>query len=83
LRGSPRSGGSVFFRRRSKVKATIETLPPDSINDVFERLKNGKVNGPVVLGIGEKASRNQSPQPPEKNCGIEHEGRDQQWLLSV
>ena len=48
---------ALSFAAEGKVKATIETLPLDSINDVFDRLKNGKVNGRVVLGIGEKAGR--------------------------
>jgi len=43
---------SLAFAAEGKVKATIETLPLDSINDVFDRLKSGKVNGRVVLGIG-------------------------------
>jgi alcohol dehydrogenase, propanol-preferring len=46
---------SLSFAAEGKVKATIETLPMDSINDVFKRLKAGKVNGRVVLGIGQAA----------------------------
>lgn len=46
---------ALTFAAEGKVKATIETLPLDSINDVFSRLKTGKVNGRVVLGIGEAA----------------------------
>ncbi len=34
------------------VKATIETAPLEAINDVFARMKEGKVNGRVVLEIG-------------------------------
>jgi D-arabinose 1-dehydrogenase-like Zn-dependent alcohol dehydrogenase len=37
------------------VKATIETLPLESTNDVFNRLKKGQVNGRVVLGLKEEA----------------------------
>jgi len=37
------------------VKATIETLPLESVDDVFHRLRTGKVSGRVVLGIGEQA----------------------------
>src|SRR5215475_6394418 len=48
---------ALAFAAQGKVKATIETLPLDSINDVFERLKNGKVNGRVCLGIGKDARR--------------------------
>jgi propanol-preferring alcohol dehydrogenase len=48
---------SLAFAAEGKVKATIETLPLESINDVFNRLKTGKINGRVVLGIGERAAR--------------------------
>jgi len=46
---------ALTFAAEGKVKATIETLPLDSINDVSKRLKEGKVNGRVVLGIGQGA----------------------------
>lgn len=42
---------SLAFAADGKVKATIETLPLESINDVFSRLKKGQVNGRVVLGL--------------------------------
>jgi propanol-preferring alcohol dehydrogenase len=42
---------ALAFAAAGKVKATIETQPLDSINDVFSRLKKGKVNGRVVLEI--------------------------------
>ena len=45
---------ALRFASEGKVKATIETEPLESINDVFARLKTGKVNGRIVLGIGEK-----------------------------
>lgn len=48
---------AVAFAAEGKVKATIETLPVESVNDVFNRLRTGKVNGRVVLGIGEQAGR--------------------------
>src|SRR6202521_506105 len=51
---------SLAFAAEGKVKATIETVPLDSINEVFERLKTGKVNGRVVLGIGNNAGREAS-----------------------
>jgi propanol-preferring alcohol dehydrogenase len=47
---------ALTFAAEGKVKATIETLPLESINDVFRRLKTGKVNGRIVLGIGEHLS---------------------------
>jgi alcohol dehydrogenase, propanol-preferring len=46
---------ALAFAARGKVKATIETVPLESVNYVFERLRTGKVNGRVVLGIGEQA----------------------------
>ena len=48
---------ALSFAAEGKVKATIETKPLESINDVFERLKTGKVNGRVVLTIGAQASQ--------------------------
>lgn len=47
---------ALTFAAEGKVKATIETQPLESINDVFARLKTGKVNGRIVLGIGEQMS---------------------------
>lgn len=44
---------ALAFAAEGKVKATIEQLPLESINDVFARLKEGKVNGRVVLKIAE------------------------------
>ena len=46
---------ALTFAADGKVKATIETQPLESINDVFGRLKSGQVNGRVVLQIGEQA----------------------------
>ena len=51
---------ALQFAAAGSVKATIEVLPLDSINDVFERLKAGKVNGRVVLGIGEQAAQKEA-----------------------
>jgi propanol-preferring alcohol dehydrogenase len=45
---------ALAFAAEGKVKATIETLPLESINDVFSRLKKGQVNGRVVLGLKEE-----------------------------
>src|ERR1700680_3077980 len=45
---------SLAFASAGKVKATIETRPLESINDVFSRLKKGQVNGRVVLGLREE-----------------------------
>ena len=43
---------SLAFAAEGKVKATIEVVPLESINDVLERLKKGQVIGRVVLAIG-------------------------------
>ena len=42
---------AIAFAAEGKVKATIEELPLEAINDVFTRLKQGKVNGRVVLNL--------------------------------
>jgi propanol-preferring alcohol dehydrogenase len=47
---------ALAFAAEGKVKATVETHPLDSINEIFERLKTGRVNGRVVLAIGDRAS---------------------------
>jgi len=47
---------ALAFAAEGKVKATVETLPLNSINDVFARLKQGKVNGRVVLSIGQNSA---------------------------
>jgi len=46
---------ALAFAAEGKVKATIEKLPLESINDVFSRLKKGQVNGRVVLGLKEES----------------------------
>lgn len=46
---------ALRFAAEGKVKATIETLALDSVNETIDRLKAGKVNGRVVLGIGSQA----------------------------
>jgi propanol-preferring alcohol dehydrogenase len=40
------------FAAEYKVRAAIEVQPLDAINDVFARLKDGAVNGRVVLSLG-------------------------------
>src|SRR4026209_1498607 len=47
---------ALAFAAGGKVKATVETHPLDSINEIFERLKTGRVKGRVVLAIGDHAS---------------------------
>ena len=48
---------ALSFAAEGKVKAIIETKPLESINDVFQRLKTGMVNGRVVLAIGAQTSQ--------------------------
>lgn len=48
---------ALAFAAEGRVKATIEMQPLESINDVFDRLKHGKVNGRVVLEIGERVRK--------------------------
>jgi propanol-preferring alcohol dehydrogenase len=45
---------ALQFAAEGKVKATIETQPLESINDIFKRLKQGKVNGRIVLDMQSK-----------------------------
>ena len=45
---------SLQFAAEGKVKATVETQPLDAINGVFQRLKDGQVNGRVVLNLEAK-----------------------------
>lgn len=42
---------ALAFAADGKVKATIEDQPLESINEIFDRLKAGKVNGRIVLDI--------------------------------
>jgi propanol-preferring alcohol dehydrogenase len=42
---------ALQFAAEGKVKATIEKQPLGSINNIFDRLKKGKVNGRIVLDI--------------------------------
>ncbi|MEK4028148.1 alcohol dehydrogenase AdhP [Pseudobacillus sp. FSL P4-0506] len=40
---------ALDFAARGKVKAQIETAPLDQINEVFEKMVQGKINGRIVL----------------------------------
>ena len=48
---------ALAFAAEGKVKATIEVQALESINKVFERLKQGKVTGRVVLDIAEASEK--------------------------
>src|ERR1700678_4497889 len=55
---------TLAFAAAGKVKADIELQPLSAINDVFNRLKHGKVAGRVVLDfIGTKADDHKSTVP--------------------
>jgi propanol-preferring alcohol dehydrogenase len=55
---------ALSFAAEGKVKAIIETQPLESINDVFQRLKTGMVNGRVVLAIGAQTSQEAFKKSP-------------------
>jgi propanol-preferring alcohol dehydrogenase len=42
---------TLAFAAEGRVKADIELQPLSAINDIFDRLKQGKVAGRVVLDI--------------------------------
>jgi D-arabinose 1-dehydrogenase-like Zn-dependent alcohol dehydrogenase len=46
------AGHAIHFHRMKGM--LLLTLPPESINDVFSRLKKGQVNGRIVLGLKEE-----------------------------
>jgi alcohol dehydrogenase, propanol-preferring len=41
----------IDFAAEGKVKAKVATEPLDKINDVFKRMKEGKIDGRVVLTL--------------------------------
>ena len=43
------------------MKATIETQPLETTNNIFSRLKKGKVNGRIALALGTKARKPIAP----------------------
>ncbi|GGK24173.1 zinc-dependent alcohol dehydrogenase [Caldalkalibacillus thermarum] len=42
---------ALEFAAQGKVKAIIETQPLEKINEVFDRMQNGQINGRVVLTL--------------------------------
>jgi propanol-preferring alcohol dehydrogenase len=40
---------ALDFAARGKVRPIVETAPLDSINEVFERMEKGQINGRIVL----------------------------------
>jgi propanol-preferring alcohol dehydrogenase len=51
---------ALQFAAEGKVKATIEEQPLASINEIFDRLKKGKVNGRIVLDIARESGTKKS-----------------------
>ncbi len=45
---------ALMFAAEGKVKSTIEMAPLESINEVFEKLRDGRVQGRIVLGLGKE-----------------------------
>src|SRR3546814_6013811 len=43
---------AVAFATNGLVKATIETQKLDTVNEIFDRMRQGKIVGRVVLDIG-------------------------------
>lgn len=48
---------ALQFASEGLVKATIEDQHLESINDVFDRMKKGKINGRIVLDIAELSAQ--------------------------
>jgi Zn-dependent alcohol dehydrogenases len=42
---------ALEFAAQGKVRVNIETQPLEKINEVFERLEKGQINGRVVLTL--------------------------------
>ncbi|SFD99684.1 alcohol dehydrogenase, propanol-preferring [Bacillus sp. OV194] len=42
---------ALQFAAEGKVKTMIEVQPLEKINEVFERMENGTINGRIVLKI--------------------------------
>jgi alcohol dehydrogenase, propanol-preferring len=51
---------ALQFAAEGRVKATIETQALGSINNIFDRLKKGKVNGRIVLDIAGQSGAKKS-----------------------
>src|SRR6202142_1591552 len=51
---------ALQFAAEGKVKATIEEQPLASINDIFDRMKKGKINGRIVLDIANDPATKQT-----------------------
>lgn len=47
---------ALDFAALGKVRATVETAPLERINDVFDRMRTGSIEGRVVLDINAQAA---------------------------
>jgi propanol-preferring alcohol dehydrogenase len=63
---------ALAFAAEGKVKATIEMQPLSAINDVFERMKKGKVNGRVVLDLQKDGHREEEHEMAGASRGRRH-----------
>ena len=52
---------ALDFAALGKVRATVETAPLERINDVFDRMRTGSIEGRVVLDINAEAAPLQEP----------------------
>jgi propanol-preferring alcohol dehydrogenase len=60
---------TLAFATEGKIKADIELQPLSAINEVFDRLKQGKVAGRVVLDfVGSKSDDKQSKAATAKEA---------------
>jgi propanol-preferring alcohol dehydrogenase len=58
---------TLAFATEGKIKADIELQPLSAINEIFDRLKQGKVAGRVVIDfVGNKSDDKQSKVPMSK-----------------
>ena len=58
---------TLAFAANGKIKADIELQPLSAINDIFDRLKHGKVAGRIVLDfVANKSGDKQSKAPTAK-----------------
>ncbi|ELK20718.1 alcohol dehydrogenase, Zn-dependent [Anoxybacillus flavithermus TNO-09.006] len=42
---------ALDFAARGKVRPIVEAVPLDKVNEVFERMEKGQINGRVVLTL--------------------------------
>jgi propanol-preferring alcohol dehydrogenase len=64
---------TLAFAVEGKIKADIELQPLSAINDIFDRLKHGKVAGRVVLDFsGSKPGDRQAKAPVAQKATVAH-----------